>query len=497
MVSSISKQNTTKTSIFYLNDAHSQIANMERLKTASDEFSLSSTNDNVDKLKLSSGDFDLGSNVALNKLAVAAQNSIGIMATAGGNHEFDLLKKDLTEVLKNNNYKILGINVDIPETTEENKQLKNEISKSYIQEQNGTKYGIIGVFPSDFFFHVANPKEYEDFKILSIDKTIPVVQKEINNLKEQGIDKIIVLSHSGYMNDVKLAQSVEGIDVILGGHSHDLIEGIKEGKNLFYSTKTGEPTIITQAGKNGKYFGVLDLEFNDKGVITKAQNNVNKTENFPRSAIMQYFTDAILGKPKVVGTIASVQPYKFSLINENPNANFINDAVRSELGVDISMINPGNLRANFEVGKLTDRDLFNLTPFKNDMCVFKMTEKELVDALKIGAKSIFRDDKMPGLIQLSGVKYSVTKDGEIKNITFIDKEGKETMIDTNKPNPFKTYSVAADVYVAKGGNGYLTNKWDNAEQKFNFDKDKFVVDYLQKTSTPIDIKTDGRINFIN
>lgn len=497
MVSSVSQPKTTKTSIFYINDAHSQIANMERLKTASDEFSISTSNENIDKLKLSSGDFDLGSNIALNKLAVAAQNAIGIMASAGGNHEFDLLKKDLVEVLKKNNYKILGVNIDIPETTEENRQLKTEISKSYIQEQNGTKYGIIGVFPSDFFFHVTNPKEYEDFKISSIDETILRVQNEIDNLKKQGVNKIIVLSHSGYMNDVKLAKSVEGIDVILGGHSHDLLEGIEEGKNLFYSKKTGEPTIITQAGKNGKYFGIINLEFNENGVITKAQNNINKTENFSRSAIMQYFTNAILGKPKVVGNIASVEKYKFSLVNENPNANLINDAVRSELNVDISMLNPGNLRANFEVGNLTDRDLFNLTPFKNEMCVFKLTEKELVDALKFGAKSIFNADKMPGLLQLSGVKYSVNTNGEVKSIFFIDKTGKEISIDENNPNPFKTYSVAADTFVAKGGNGYINNKWDNAEQKFNFDKDKFVVDYLQRINKPIDIKTDGRIKLIN
>ena len=56
------------------------------------------------------------------------------------------------------------------------------------------------------------------------------MQKEIDSLKEKGVNKIIVLSHAGYNADVELAQSVEGIDVIIGGHTHNLIKGIKENK---------------------------------------------------------------------------------------------------------------------------------------------------------------------------------------------------------------------------------------------------------------------------
>lgn len=497
MVTSVSQTpQTTKTSIFYVNDVHGQALNLERLKNASTEFD--NTTGVGDKLKLSAGDFCLGMGIPLNKLAIFAQNALGIAATAGGNHEFDMDKKDLVNVLKNSNYKILGLNVVIPEDTAENKTIHDKVTKSYIQEQNGTKYGVIGLFPYDFAFHVTKPEEYSDFKILSMEETIPLVQKEIDNLKDQGVNKIILLSHTGYVEDVKMAKSVEGIDVILGGHSHDLIKGIEEGKNLFYSTKTGNPTIITQAGKDGRYFGVLNLEFNDDGVITKAQNNVSRTDNYPRNAVMEYFANKFLGEPVVVGKIASVPKYSFSLLNENPNADFVTDAIRDSLNVDIGLINPANLRASFEKGDLTDRYLSNLTPFKNDMCIFDVTEKELVDAIKIGGKSMNEPDGVPGLIQLSGVKYVVTKTGEVKSVTFVDKNGEEREIDINNPNPFKTYSVGADFYVAKGGNGYMTtNKWDVAKEKFNFDKDKLVIDYIKKLNTPVDIKTDGRIQIVD
>lgn len=497
MVNSVSSVNsptkTTKTSIFYVNDEHGNIDNMARLKNAAVEFDSFSA-EGVDKLKFSAGDFGLGQNAKLNKLAVTAQNSIGIMASAGGNHEFDLKKADLIDVLKDNNYKMLGINVDIPQTTQENKELRKEITNSYIQEQNGTKYGVIGVMPFDFIYHVTDAKEYKDFNIIPLEKTVPLIQKKIDAMKEQGVNKIILLSHAGYDDDVKLAKAVEGIDVIVGGHSHDLIKGIKEGKNLFYSKKTGEPTIITQAGKDGRYFGVLNLEFDENGVIKTAQNNINKTNNYSKSSIMQYFTDTFFGKPQVIGVINSAEKAKSTIKEENPTADFVCDAVRSELDTDIIIMNAENIREDLRKGKLTDRAITELTPFKNKVCIIKLSEKELVDALKLGAKSTTIDDGRPGLLQCSGLKYTVTKSGELKKLSIVNKDGTETPVDIDNPNPFKMYRTASDSFLAKGGNDFMPKtKYAEAEAKFEFDKDKFVIDYVKKLNKPIEIKADGRI----
>lgn len=495
--SSINPPKTTKTSIFYVNDVHSNIVNVEKLKTASDEFDSFVPSEKTDKLKFSAGDFCLGKDIQANKYGVFAQNNMGIMASAVGNHEFDLLKDQLAEVMKDNDYKFLGINVDIPEDNEENKALKSEITKSYIQEKNGTKYGIIGLLPFDFALHASYPKEYSDFNVYSLEKTIPIMQEEINKMKEQGVDKIIVLSHGGNKADVQLAQSVEGIDVIIGGHSHNLVKGIEEGKNLFYSKKTGEPTIITQAGKDGKYFGVLNLEFDEKGVIKSVQNNVNKTEDFTRSPIMKFFTDKFFGKPQTIGMIKSVEKHGEVLTSENPSANFINDVLKSELDVDMSLINAANMRSRFEKGAITDRELSGMVPFKNDMCIVKLTEKEVVGALKAGAKSLVHPESMPGLIQASGLKYTVSKTGEVKDAAFIDKDGKEIKINIDSPNPFKTYRVALDSFIAMGGNNLIPDKMQELEARFPYDKDKIVIDYLKKHPEPIDIKKDGRIQIVD
>ena len=489
----------TRTSIFYINDVHSNLSNMERIKSISDDFDDFVPSEPTDKLKLSAGDIGVGRDVPLNKLSVTFQNLIGIMANACGNHEFDLNKKDLADVLKDAKYKFLGMNVDFPENNPINKELRKDITGSYIQEQNGTKYGVIGLMPFDFVLHLSDPERYQDFDIKSVEETIVDLQKKVDELKEQGVDKVIILSHGGYTADVALAQNVEGIDVILGGHTHDLLKGIEEGKNLFYSKKTGEPTIIVQAGKNGNHAGILNLEFDEKGVIRKAQNNIIDTEKFPRSPVMKFFADRILGKPEVVGTIKSAPKVKLSLVTESSSANFVADAERSELGVDLVLINAGNIRSSLEEGPLTTRDLQMLTPFDNKAWIIKLTEKQLVDALKVGAKSMASVDNTPGIIYASGLKYTISKSGELKAATFVDRDGKETPIDINNPNHFKTYTVATDDFIAKGGNGFITNKeHENAViEKFDFDKNKLVVDYLKKHPEPVVISPEKRITIVD
>ncbi len=484
--------NNTKTSILYMNDFHAKLPNLERLYTASKAFDSFETN--ADKLKLSSGDDGLGEDPILSKAVSKLLDMIGITKRQTGNHEFDVIPSVHAENAKNAKYQELG-NINIH--TKSSSPLNGIMARSAIEIHNGNKYGIVGIGPSDMFKRLKDGVSKDDLTIDDINTTIANLQKEVDKLKSQGVNKIFLLSHSGYTNDIQIAKQTRGIDVILGGHSHDLLEGVTENKNLFYNLDN-EPVIITQAGKDGEYFGILNLEFDDKGIIKSVQNNVIPTSIFNRPLPVKHAVEEIIGKPEHVGVINSVPPApKNRLIENNPHGNFLVDAMRKELGVDIALLNAANIRGNFEKGKVDTRKVSEITPFKNNLVVAKINEKELVDAIKLGGRSFVHPDNKPGIVMVSGLKYTMNDKGELLKLSYVDDNGNEKAIDINNPNPDKILRVAMDDFYATGGDGFsMLNKKHEAEAVYNFDKDKLACDYIKKINEPVNIVDDKRIEIV-
>lgn len=505
-VSKFSEPELTHTSWFYVNDVHGKMTNMERIYNMTKEFDKTNafevapgfwqnSTGNVSKFKVSSGDIILGANYTHNQVASKFLNWSGFIASALGNHELDVVEPgNLAKLLSDAKYKMLAINVDI----DKNSPVHGRIEKSMVVEKDGEKYGLIGIAPPDMLERVKMNNTLKDFHVMDADTTRKVVQDEVNRLKEQGINKIVVLSHEGTKNDIKLAKETSGIDIIFAAHTHDLIEGIKEGKNLFYS-KSGEPTIITQAGKDGETVGILNVDFDKNGIIKKAQNNVIKTRAYNRPLFIKDSVEGILGKPEVIGRVkAAVPPPVKRLAENNPHGNMIADAMRSELGTDIAILNAGNIRGSFSQGPIDTRLISDITPFEDHMMILGLTEKQIVDSIKVGCKSIPRSSNKPGILLTSGLKYKANKQGELLELEFIDKNNQVHKIDVNNPDPNKKYTVAADDFYATGGDGYLeSNK--NPEfviQKFDVDKNKLACDYIKKLNQPIEITDDKRIQIV-
>ena len=139
------KQSSVKTSIFYVNDVHGKMTNMERIKTVSDIFDKSKKDENTAKLKLASGDIILGANFISNMVANKFLNWIGVTANALGNHELDVVPSKLAELMKQADYKLLAINASVDPQS----PMAGRIGKSIIEEHDGQKFGIIGIAPSD------------------------------------------------------------------------------------------------------------------------------------------------------------------------------------------------------------------------------------------------------------------------------------------------------------------------------------------------------------
>lgn len=489
--------NITRTSIFYVNDFHGKAMNMERTITGSNAFDSFNYSQPVDKLKFSSGDIMLGEAIPINRVAMEFLKTTGIMASAVGNHECDMKSSNIEKEIVNLKPKLLACNIK----SADNSKIINLIEKSYVQEINGTKYGVIGTIPSDLVTRIKYGKVFQDKKLepANLKETIKDIQKEIGKFKAQGINKIILLSHSGYSFDTEIAKRTDGLDVILGGHSHTLLKDIKSGVNLFKS-KSGEPVIITQAGRDGKNFGILNLEFDENGIITRAQNNVATTRNFHRNPIARKYFETILGKPEIIGEIRTAPPIieKDDLITQNPLAYYGADAIKEKAGADIALVGAANIRGSLEKGKIDTAGIEEISPFKNKIAKINYTEKEIVDSIKFCAKSFTNRNNKPGIMYASGLRYTVSKNGEVLNITYIDKSGKETPIDLNNPSESKIYSVAINDYYSSGNDGLtMLNKYDKATEKYNWDINAAIEEKIRKSKQPIDIIDDGRIQVVD
>ena len=126
-----------------------------------------------------------------------------------------------------------------------------------IKEMNGVAVAVIGqAFP---YTPIANPAWLVPNWTFGIRES--EMQETVNEARAKGAQAVVLLSHNGMDVDLKMASRITGIDAILGGHTHDGVPVPVIVKN------SGGQTIVTNAGSNGKFLGVLDLDVKDKKVV--------------------------------------------------------------------------------------------------------------------------------------------------------------------------------------------------------------------------------------
>ncbi len=483
-----------KLSIFYINDMHGNIDNMAGMIAAADKFDKQTLNNGSDAIKISAGDNFSGGDEKKNKLVVDLLSRMGIEFSAVGNHEFDSTISEFYKFINPDKTKFLAANAKTPI----NSEFYNNVQKSSVIEVNGHKYGIVGLLPFDLETVTGgNEEKTEGIKAESIENSIKIVNEETKKLAEQGVDKIILVSHIGNDNDKKIAPMLHGVDVIVGGHSHTEVKGINGGENLL-SNADGKPVLIVQTGENAKNIGVLNVEFDENGVPVKAENNLVKTSQ-EKSPVIDYMKDVYMGKSPVIGAIKEADPLPQNRrITPCAWTNFLCDAMRSETGVDIAFVNASNTRKVPKNGELTQRDVTESTPLKNTLLVKKMTEKEVVRAIKDALQMTFSNKTgEPGILHTSGLSYKADTKGNLHELNFVDKNGNKTPIDINNPTD-KVYSVCYDSFLAKGTEYpvFVPEKmtYTQIDAQFNYDKDKLLIDAINRNPSKdnLVVKDDKR-----
>ena len=202
-------------------------------------------------------------NVMQGRGMVEVANLLGIEAMTG-HWEFTYGEQTLRDNLEHFKGEFLAQNVFLTEEAAFNdapafdKATGRVFKPSVIKEVGGHRVAIIGqAFP---YVPIAHPRRFTPNWTFGIREE--ELQKHVEALRGTGkVDAVILLSHNGLDVDLKLASRVTGIDVILGGHTHDAVPQPIAVKNA------GGTTLVTNAGSNGKFLAVLDLAI-DKGKVS-------------------------------------------------------------------------------------------------------------------------------------------------------------------------------------------------------------------------------------
>ena len=208
-------KDTFEMSIGYVNDIHGQTNNMMRILSGI-----------KGDLRLSAGDNDIGDekNKTVHKATTKFLNIAGIKASALGNHEFDTKQNDFINTVKDFQGDVLSANFKKESIENQDKDVVEEqgrvdldeyVKKSSIVEVKGEKIGLVGASPVDMFERATHPDYHKDCSVDDLEETIEDIQEEVDEFKEQGINKIVLLSHLGHKRDRVVAQNTEGIDVIV------------------------------------------------------------------------------------------------------------------------------------------------------------------------------------------------------------------------------------------------------------------------------------------
>lgn len=171
--------------------------------------------------------------------------------TYGEKRMLEIIEKDFAKTSTFRGIDFIAQNV-------KTKDFDDPVFKPYVmKEMNGVTFAIIGqAFP---YTPIANPGwQVPNWTFGIQDQEL---QKQVNEARAKGAQAVVLLSHNGMDVDLKLATRVTGIDAILGGHTHDGVPVPTMVKNA------GGQTLVTNAGSNGKFLGVLDLDVRDKKVV--------------------------------------------------------------------------------------------------------------------------------------------------------------------------------------------------------------------------------------
>lgn len=413
--------------ILHMNDIHAEINHFPKIAAYINK--LRETNDNI--FFLSAGDLFSGNPVVdqhekKGYPMIDLMNELKFDAAVFGNHEFDYGQDILNKRISQANFPFICANIDAEAA------ILNQ-PEAYITLNTKTDFPIIvlglietGTNINGRYIPSTHPDKVEGINFPYYRYTI----KDYTNLKKSN-NLFLVLSHLGEGSDRKLADENSEIDIIVGGHSHMIIQNPYERNNA----------LICQAGSKGRYLGRIDIKVEDGLVLSKSARlieveNLNETDTEIASIVSEYNNNPAL--ERVIAQNLAI------FRNKDELGSLITDAINWKLETDIAFQNSGGIRSSLPLGDIKVKHVYELDPFNNELIIFEMTCDEIRSLINNSGE---------GDLKLAGIHYRYMGQGEIQLENY----------DGSLVDETKKYKVGISSYIASA---YTFDHTDEGQNSF-------------------------------
>ena len=208
---------------------------------------------------------------------------------------------------------------------------------------------------------------------------------QIGALRAQGAELIVVLSHLGLPQDIKLASEVSGIDVLVSGHTH----------NRLYEPLRVNGAIVIQSGCHGSFIGRLDLDLEEGRIAAVRHRLICIDETIEPDAEMQQVVDKIMAphRPMLSEIVGHTETALHrNTIFETPMDNLLLEAIAEASGAKIAFCNGWRYGAPIPPGPVTRNDLWNIVPTNSPVSLTELTGREIWEMLEENLEHTFAAD---------------------------------------------------------------------------------------------------------
>lgn len=460
------EENITTITIVHTNDTHSRVnegvgfakisAKVKELKEA-----------NLNVLLLDAGDTFHGqtfATISKGESIVKVMNAVGYDVMTPGNHDFNYGQDRLLELAGLAQFPIISANVVKADGT-------TLLEPYVIKEVGGLKIGIFGLSTPETAYKT-KPTNVEG---LTFADPVETAQQMVQELKEKEVDAIIALVHLGIDKESTdtsylVRDNVEGIDLIIDGHSHSTLDSIDN---------EGKATKIVSTGEYNNNLGIVNLTF-ENGELKSVEPTVLTSEAASEIEADSEISELIASIDEENKAITSVVVGKTDVeldgVREHVRAgetnlsNLITDAMLALSGADMAITNGGGIRASIDVGDITMEEVITVLPFGNYVIVKEYTGAQILAALEHGTASY--PELAGSFAQVAGATFTLDLNQEPgKRVTDVKINGEPLDLE-------KTYKVATNDFMAVGGDGYEMLKEGKLVVELSA-LDEILIEYIQ------------------